>query len=280
MALEELKEAAHLVGRFPVLWIPGMIAGLLVSSLWVLYNLTGTFFTSRLLIFACLVLILFTVGTYCVIKTSDGSLRTMLAEGTRHYFRVLLPQLVIGFFVMLVFVLVMITATFVTGGTPDLVLMSMISLFITIPTLFLTFFYDTAAVLEDKKVFDSLKRSIELTATHAGETLVYFIISAVICCADFFVFSIVWEAALFDKLEPITTYNETQIAAFTPDQLITMIGPDGMWITAVVLFIGIMLVVPLLLAFKVCFFRKLAGSTIIVQQQTGEYDSKGRWYKY
>jgi hypothetical protein len=280
MALSELKEAAHLVGRFPVLWIPGIVTGLLAASLWVLYNLSGTFFTSRLLILAGLVLVFFFAGTYGVIKTCEGSARTLFTEGARYYFRVLLPQLVIGFSVMLVFVLVMITATFATGGTPDIVLLSLISIFITIPTLFLTFFYDTAAVLEDRKVFDSLKRSIELTATHTWKTLVFFIISAAICFVDFFVLSIIWEAALFDKIEPVSTYNETQIAAFTPDQLITMIGPDGMWITAVLLFIGIALILPLLLAFKVCFFKKLAGSTILIQQVTGEYDSKGRWYKY
>ena len=280
MVLEELKEGAHLVGQYPVLWISGIVTGLLAAALWILLNFMGTFFTSRLILFAGLVLVLFIGGAYGVMKIGSGSLRTLVTEGARYYFRVLLPQLVVMFAVMLLFILVMITMTLVTGGTPDVMFLSMLSMFITIPTLLLTFFYDTAAVLEDKRVFDSLKRSIEITANHTGETLLFFIVSIAICFADFFVLSLVWEAALFDKLEPIMTYNETQIANFTPDQLLAMIGPDGVWLTAVVIFIGCVLIVPLLLAYKFCFFKKLAGSPGAVQQMTGEYDSKGRWYKY
>ena len=92
---------------------------------------------------------------------------------------------------------------------------------------------------------------------------------------------IVWEIALYDKLEPISLYNETQLQAFTPDQLIAMIGPGGMWITAVILFIGVFLLVPLLYSYKACFYRKLVNNTFISQEPaTGEFDSKGRWYKY
>jgi len=92
---------------------------------------------------------------------------------------------------------------------------------------------------------------------------------------------IIWEAFLYDKLEPITRYNETQLQTFTPDQLSAMIGPGGMWITAIILFIGVFLLLPLLYTYKACFFRKLARGAVIIQQPTtGDYDSKGRWYKY
>ena len=60
-----------------------------------------------------------------------------------------------------------------------------------------------------------------------------------------------------------------------------MIGPGGMWITAIILFVGIFLLVPLLYTYKACFFRKLALGTATIQQpKTGEYDNKGRWFKY
>jgi hypothetical protein len=96
-----------------------------------------------------------------------------------------------------------------------------------------------------------------------------------------FMLMIVWEAFLFDKLEPITRYNETQLQTFTPDQFIGMIGPEGMWITALMLFIGVFLLIPILYTYKACFFRILArGMEITQQPTTGEYDSKGRWYKY
>jgi hypothetical protein len=76
--------------------------------------------------------------------------------------------------------------------------------------------------------------------------------------------------------------NETQLQTFTPDQFIALIGPMGMWITALVLFIGIFLLLPILYCYKACFFKKLSAGTITITQQptVGEYDSKGRWYKY
>jgi len=92
---------------------------------------------------------------------------------------------------------------------------------------------------------------------------------------------IIWEALLYDKLEPITRYNETQLQTFTPEQLIAMIGPGGMWITAVILFIGVFLLLPLLYSYKACFFRKLTQGAPLTQLPiTGEFDSKGRWFKY
>jgi hypothetical protein len=90
----------------------------------------------------------------------------------------------------------------------------------------------------------------------------------------------IWEASLYDHLAPIMSYNETQLATLTPDQLTSLIGPGGMWVTSVILFFGIFLALPILYTYKACFFRKLSGIPAPAVLQTGEYDSKGRWYKY
>ena len=156
-----------------------------------------------------------------------------------------------------------------------------------IPTLYLTFFCDTAAVFEDCKVFESLRRSIHVVAGHAWDVLGFFIVCCIFAFADLFVFAMIWEALLFDKLQPLVTYyesagyNQTQFAAMiTPQKILEMIGPDGMWITAAVIFASLILLVPVLLAYKACFYRKMMGSPVVIQQTAGEYDSKGRWYKY
>ena len=94
-----------------------------------------------------------------------------------------------------------------------------------IPIVILTFFYDTAAVFEEKKVFDSIQRSIQLVMTHINEVIAFLLICAAIIIGIIFMLMIIWEAFLYDKLEPITRYNETQLQTFTPDQLIGMIGP-------------------------------------------------------
>ena len=181
---------------------------------------------------------------------------------------------------MIAFVMLIVLVTLVIGGEPDGRIMSVIWFCIAIPVLFLTFFYDTAAVFEDLRVFDSIRRSIHVTITHAGEVITFFFVCAGCCIAVMFVLMMVWEAALYERLQPITTYNETQIASLTPDQFVLLMGHDGMWITAILICTGILILLPVLITYKACFFRKIAGSPLIIQQQSGEYDSKGRYYKY
>jgi hypothetical protein len=168
------------------------------------------------------------------------------------------------------------------GDSTDYKGTGLLAFLIMIPTLFLTFFCDTAAVFEDLRVFTSLRRSIGVVAGNAGAVLGFFVVCALLVFADMFIFAIIWEGLLYDKLAPLAQYNETQFAAITPQQLITMIGPGGIWITAAVIFVALLFIVPLLLAYKACFYRSIAGglAAVPIQQMTGEYDSKGRWYKY
>jgi hypothetical protein len=280
MAITELKEAITLLKRMPSLWIPGIVGGILAAALWVTLNLSGTFFAGRLLVIFGLVLLLFTTGMLVIIRNNEGDLRTMLAGGIRYYFRVLLPQLIIIFGVMLIFTLVMVTFSLI-GASSDISMVTALTVGFMIPIVLLTFFYDTAAVFEERKVFESIRRSIQLVMTHISDVITFLLVCAAISIGIIFILMIIWEAFLYDRLEPITLYNETQLQTFTPDQLIALIGPGGMWITAIILFIGVFLLLPLLYTYKACFFRKLArGATIIQQPTTGDYDSKGRWYKY
>jgi len=280
MAIVELKEAIILLKRMPSLWIPGIVGGILAAALWVTLNLSGTFFAGRLLLISGLVLILFTTGMLVIIRNNEGDLRTMLAGGIRYYFRVLLPQLIIIFGVIIIVLLANITVGLV-GVTSDSSMVTALAIGFMIPTVLLTFFFDTAAVFEERKVFESIRRSIQLVMTHINDVIAFLFVCAGISIGIIFMLMIIWEAFLYDKLEPITRYNETQLQTFTPDQLSAMIGPGGMWITAIILFIGVFLLLPLLYTYKACFFRKLARGAVIIQQPTtGDYDSKGRWYKY
>jgi len=280
MAITELKEAINLLKRLPSLWIPGIVGGILTVALWVTLNLSGTFFAGRLLVIFGLVLLLFTTGLFVIIRNNEGDFRTMLTGGIRYYFRVLLPQLIIIFGIMLIFTLVMITFSLI-GALSDIGIATALTIGFMIPIVILTFFYDTAAVFEERKVFDSIHRSIQLVMMNINDVIAFLFFCAAIIIGIIFMLMIIWEALLYDKLEPITRYNETQLQTFTPEQLIAMIGPGGMWITAVILFIGVFLLLPLLYSYKACFFRKLTQGAPITQLPiTGEFDSKGRWFKY
>jgi hypothetical protein len=280
MAIAELKEALILLKRMPLLWIPGIIGGLLAAALWVIFNLAGTFFASRLLVISGLVLLVFTTGMLVIIRNNEGDIRAMLAGGIKYYFRVLLPQLVIIFGVMIIVILAIITFG-LFGATSDISMVTALSIGFMIPTVILTFFYDTAAVFEDRRVFESLQRSIYLVFSHINDVVAFLFVCAVIFFGIIFSLMLVWEALLFDNLEPITRFNETQLQAFTPEQLVAMIGPGGMWITAVIIFAGLFMLIPLFYSYKACIFKKLARGVVITQQPTtGEYDKKGRYYKY
>jgi hypothetical protein len=279
MAIAELRETFTLLSRTPVLWLPGLAAGLFAAMLWLVFNFSGAFFASRLFIISGLALMLFTTGMIAAIKNNEGELSALLQGGIHYYFRVLLPQLVIVFTILLIFTLIMVTMSLI-GTSLDPVLITFITFGIMIPSLVLTYFFDTVAVFEDRGVFDSIRRSIEMTGYHITEVIQYALVSVILTCTIVFCLMMVWEAALFDKLEPLTRYTEAQFAAFTPEQLLAMIGQDGIWITAGVLLLAGIILVPVLYTYKVCFFKSLSHGGIPIQQVAGEYDSKGRWYKY
>jgi hypothetical protein len=282
MAIAELKEASALLVRMPVLWIPGAAGGLLAASLWITLSLSDTFFAGRLMIISGLVLLFFITGMLTIMRHNEGDFKSFFAGGTRYYFRVLLPQVVIASVILLIFIL--LTITFALFGVSDISIVTAITIGFTIPAFILTFFYDTAAVFEDRRVFDSIRRSVQLVLAHINKVLVFLFVFIVISAGIIFISIIMWSIilslVLYDTLEPVAL-NQTQLQTLTPDQFIALIGPEGMWITAVFLFIGMFFLLPVLYCYKGCFFKKLAGMTIITQQPTtGEYDSKGRWYKY
>jgi len=280
MAIAELREAVALLFRMPLLWTPGIIGGAFAAIIWLTLFVSGAFFTSRLFVICALVLLFFTTGMLSVIRNKEATGRAFMAGGLNNYFRVLLPQLVIWFFLLLVFILCTIVFA-LFGLASDIGLLTSLTFGIMIPTLVLTFFSDTAAVFENRRVFGSIQRSVLLVSAHIMEVLSFFLVSALLCAGVIFGLMIVWEVILFDKLKPIMDFTYAEREAFTPDQLFAMIGQDGIWMTAIILFIGVLILLPLLFSYKACFYKKMASTAVTIEQQTcGEYDSKGRWYKY
>jgi len=280
MPVAEFKEACGLLLRMPVLWIPGIVGGLCAAFIWLLFILSGAFFAGRFIVITGLIVLFFITGMLAVIRQNEGKMGTLTGGGRQYFFRVLLPLLVVLFMIVLVFVLVMLTLTLI-GIPSDPALLVFLSFGVAIPSILMTLFSDTAAVFEDRKVFESIQRSVDIVSQNTGKVISFVLISALASAAILFSLMIVWEALLFDKLEPLTHYTEEQLKTFTPDQLLTMIGSDGTWVTAGVIFLAGLILIPLLMSYKACTFRKLAaGSTVTIQQVTGEYDSKGRWYKY
>lgn len=279
MSMDAVREAFRLLKRMPLLWVPGIIAGLFAAGLWILANTTGLFFTSRMFIISGLVLMIFIAGMIAMIKNNEGDIMALIRGGLQYYFRVLLPQLVILFGILLIFILLIVTFGF-AGMTPDPQFIGLLTIFVVLPSLILTFFFDTAAVFEDRKVFASIQRSIELVSANMTQVIIFILTGIVTIFLMIFCLMILWEIALFSKLEPLTQYTDAQMRAITPEQLLAILGPDGVWITAAVLCLAGILIVPFFYAYKTCFYRQISGRTPEIRQVSGEYDAKGRWYKY
>jgi len=280
MAVAELREAIGLLFRMPLLWIPGLVGGLFAAIIWLTVFVSGAFYTGRLFILFALALLFFITGMYSLIHTNTATIRGLAEGGMNYYFRVLLPQIVLGFLLLLVFILCTVVFSLLGLGS-DIGLITALTFGILIPTFMLTFFFDTAAVFEDRKVFESLQRSILLVSENMMDVISFFLVAAFVSFSVIFGLMIVWEAFLFDKLKPIMDFTEAQREAFTPDQLLAMIGQDGIWVTAAVIFVGVLILLPVLFSYKACFYRKIAGGTSADgKPMNGEYDSKGRWYKY
>ncbi|WAC04369.1 MAG: hypothetical protein OS112_07820 [Methanoregula sp.] len=279
MSLAALKDTVDLLTRVPVLWIPGFVCGILAACLWLVLNISGAFLAGRLLVIFPLVCLFFIIGMLSAVHKRGATFKEMLADGTGYYFRVLLPTLVIVFGIVLVFIMVILTLT-LFGLKPDAGLLTFLVFGVVLPTVILTLFYDTAVIFEGKKVFESLERSIEVVTANLGDVILFMSGCLLIFCSISFGMMVLWTSFLADRLEPISRFNETQLQSFTSDQFIVMIGQDGIWITALVIFCYMTLLIPVLYTYKACFYRLVSGKIAQVQQQVGEFDSKGRWYKY
>lgn len=279
MSLRALRDAIDLLTSRLVLWVPGAACGVLGALLWIVLFMFGAFFSGRLFIFVLLAAVFCITGMYLEMKNDGTGISGMLKASTAYYFRVLTPTLVIVFGITLVFVMVILTLA-LFGMQPDPGLLTFLTIGVILPVIMLTFFYDCAAVFDDKKVFESLQRSIEVVTANLFEVLLFYTGCFLIFCTISFAFFVAWTAALAERLEPLTHFNETQLASFTPDQLTAMTGQEGLVVTAICIFAAITVLLPVLFTYKACFYRIVSGTTVPIQQTIGEYDSKGRWYKY
>jgi hypothetical protein len=145
--------------------------------------------------------------------------------------------------------------------------------------LLFTFFSDAAAVIEDRKVFDSIRRSVEFVLQQTRACMVFYLISLAILFAVSIAAMVAWTAVLYDRLEPLAAMSAEELQSFTPAAFNELLGSDGIVISALLAFIGVTIAISLILGFRACFFRDCAGAEVSVAVQ-GEYDEKGRWYKY
>jgi hypothetical protein len=280
MVLASLKEALGLVTRHPVLWLPGIVLALASAADLNIEYYGGSFLAGKLWILEIVIMPFFVAGLLAAVKGRDMTFRGFVTAGLKNYFRVLLPGVVILFAALITAVLLIIPLSLV--GTPGsaLGLYAGILMGVAVPFIFMMYFYDAVAVFENEKVFESIRKSIELTMNHTGLVLKFFLVNIAILLAGFFLIFMVWTMMFFDRLTPLTTMNATEIQTITPDYFTSMLGADGIIISSIIFAVGALVLVTVLYTYKACFYKVLSGATQPVMAVQGEYDEKGRWYKY
>ena len=273
MTLESVTGAAGLLRKHPVLWSIGLVMGALAVLNLVIPVYGGAFYTEPLALLQVLLTPFLAGGVYGTIRAENFSFSEFVRSGKTYYFRILLPALVIFFAVILTIVLLMIPLALLGAGAAANMAALLFGVILSIA--FFTFFYDTVAVFEETGVFESIRRSIEFVMNNFGRVLVFYLTNIVVFAVLGFLALFAWTALLLEKLEPLTTMSPEELQAVMPEDLLALIGTEGIWITAIVYAVMIVLFSVFLYAYKASFFRNHAG---VVQQ--GEYDEKGRWYKY
>jgi hypothetical protein len=280
MVLASLREALGLITRHPVLWLPGLLLALVGAADLNIEYYGESFLAGKLWVLEIIILPFFVAGLLAAVRNNDMTFRSFVTNGLNNYFRVLLPGIVILFAALITAVLLIIPLSLI--GTPGsaMGLYAGILLGVAVPFIFLMYFYDAVAVFENEKVFESIRRSIELTMNHTGLVVKFFLVNIVILLTGFFIIFMIWTMMFFDKLTPLTTMNATEIQVVTPEYFTSLLGADGIIITSVIFAVGALVIVTVLYTYKACFYKVLSETKTPVTAVQGEYDEKGRWYKY
>jgi len=276
MTLKSVTNAASLL-RHPVIWSIGLAMGGFFFATAIITISGETFYMEPLMLLLGLALPFLAGGVYGTIRAGNFSFSEFVQSGKTYYFRILLPTLVIFFgVVLMVFLLAIPLALLGAGAAAG---MAPLLLGVIVSIAFFTFFYDAVAVFEETNVFESIRRSIEFVMNNLGSVLLFYLTNIVVFAGLGFAALLAWTALLAEKLEPLTRMGPEELQTMMPQDILALIGTEGIWITAVIYAVVMVLFSAFLYAYKASFFHSHAGAAAPRVEQ-GEYDEKGRWYKY
>ena len=274
MLFEALRDSV----RYPAIWLAGAGYAAL-DALQLVLTLQGeTFFSVRLLVLEYLALPFLLAGAFGMLREADSSPRRLLSEGVANYFRVLLPALVVTFAAVLLLFALLVPLSMV-GGALSTDLAAGVTIAIMIPVAVFFSLYDTAACFEGLGVFASLRRSTSLVLAHVWEVVVFLLTTLAVLFAAGFVLIVGWTTALYPQLEPLTSMSPAEVASFSPAQFAAMIGPAGIGLAALAYALFILFAFVFVTTYKARVFRSVSAATPQAEPQ-GEYDEKGRYYKF
>lgn len=281
MSGRPFADAVSLLSK-PVLWLPGLYAGALIAAfIWLAFS-GGEFIAGKMLFLGAVVFPLFIAGALGCMKDGEYTITLFGRSAVRFFFPILLPAVLAGAIIILL--LILFSIPFSIAGQSDPSMMAGLLIGITIPVLIFAFYADNVAVSEGLAVFATLKQSMIL-ASRSMITIITCIIVSMLCAGIVgTILATVWGMALSDKFaQYIDLGAEEQqkiFANFSLSDWQNILGSDGLVVTAVTIGISLIILVPFFIVYKQQCYLSAHSVPAPVMPTTGEYDEKGRWYKY
>ena len=220
-------------------------------------------------------------GTYGIVAESESSFRVFRRYAVCCYFRQLLTSILV-FLIAWVFSqfisYMLLVLGFGMGASMQ------VALFVFIPVIFFCYFADVTAVINEKRIFASVKDSFLRVANGSFSLAVFYLINIGLLILASFVLSLVFAVFAGDALLPVASMTEAELLSLSQDELLAiMSAPEVVFAGFAAFAVCAVFFVPLFTLYKACFFGKtslLVLPDMPPREQTGEYDEKGRWYKY
>lgn len=281
MAVQSLGEAVGWMLRSPYVWLSGLWTAAVLLLAWYLYTNIGIMTAFSVAFVLAFVLPALIAGTYGIVAESESSFRVFRRYAVCCYFRQLLTSILV-FLIAWVFSqfisYMLLVLGFGMGASMQ------VALFVFIPVIFFCYFADVTAVINEKRIFASVKDSFLRVANGSFSLAVFYLINIGLLILASFVLSLVFAVFAGDALLPVASMTEAELLSLSQDELLAiMSAPEVVFAGFAAFAVCAVFFVPLFTLYKVCFFGRTAALVlpdVNLREPVGEYDEKGRWYKY
>lgn len=281
MAVQSLGEAVGWMLRSPYVWLSGLWTAAVLLLAWYLYTNIGIMTAFSVAFVLAFVLPALIAGTYGIVAESESSFRVFRRYAVCCYFRQLLTSILV-FLIAWVFSqfisYMLLVLGFGMGASMQ------VALFVFIPVIFFCYFADVTAVINEKRIFASVKDSFLRVANGSFSLAVFYLINIGLLILASFVLSLVFAVFAGDALLPVASMTEAELLSLSQEELLALMSaPEVVFAGFAAFAVCAVFFVPLFTLYKVCFFGRTAALVlpdVNLREPVGEYDEKGRWYKY
>ena len=281
MVLKSLTDTLHLL-KHPVLLIPGIYAGLVVAvAIWLEFS-GGEFIAGKILFLGAVLSPFFIGGALGCMSRRDYSLRSFCTLGLRYFFPVLLPVIVAA--TISILLLILFSIPFAIAGITDPSMIAGLFIGITVPVIIFAFFAENSAVAEDLAVLASLKQSMMIASRAFLNIVSCVFVSCIFAGVLMMIIATIWGVILTDKFSQYLDLGMAEqqkiFSGYGLADWQRVLGPDGIMVTAGMIGLFVLFLGSFFIVYKhQCYLAASLVEPKIVEP-VGEYDEKGRWYKY